>query len=337
MRGSDPIDSKYHKRMEERERELRRMTERKERDIEKRIGADNRIKDRKRKQRSTIEWSRSEAVKRSRSETVKRSRGESVKRSRSDSVKRTSTQKTEPRSVRSKPQETQRVTLRQDQTNQRMESRPVYQEPSRDYRTADNARTIRRVIKTVVILYVIFGLFAGLVPRLVGNLGEFVTDMRDEFASPEPDYEYVTEEVIVEEKIPVRSDSVDFLIKVDVFMENLDQTQSYLAFEFTSDSDPTELEARLNRLLEEHAELQNNVTPPSILDSYWNFYLQEYDQTIMMLTKAINGESIDGDFEQLNLLQYDKFAELVRIWNGEGVEYEISFRSYDYKLVPRTD
>jgi|GEM_PF-3307312 len=337
MRGSDPIDSRYHKRMEERERELQRMTERKERDIEKRIGADNRIKDKKRKQRSTIEWSRSDSVKRSRSETVKRSRGESVKRSRSESVRRTTSQKVQPRSVQSKPQEFKRSIPRPDQADRRLESRPVYREPNRearDYRTADNARTIRRVIKTVVILYLIFGLFAGLVPRLVGNLGEFVTDLRDEFATPEPEYEFVTEEAIVEEKVFIRTDSMEFVAKIDDWQETIDQAQSFLAFDYSPEDGKANAESWLSELEELPFE---EVTPPESLATYWDFCLQEYEWTVMMMAKTVNGESAAADFEQLNLLQYDKFAELVRVWNEEGVAYNVSFRTYDYRLVPQAD
>jgi hypothetical protein len=195
------------------------------------------------------------------------------------------------------------------------------------------------VIRTVVILYVVFGLFAGLVPRIFGNLGEFVTDVRDEFFSPQPEpgYEVVTEEVVREEKEVMRTESMDFIMKVEDWMVDLDEAQSYLAYEYTLDSDLAQLESRRNMLQEKMDEAVNEITPPETLSTYWNFLLQEYEWTIMMLTKTIDGESAASDFEQLNLLQYDKFAELVRVWNEEGVEYEVSFRSYDYQLIPITE
>ncbi len=332
MRGTDPIDSRYHKRMEQRERELKQMIERKEKNIEQRIGADDRIKAKQSKKRSAIEWSRSESVKRSGSEAVKQSR--------SASVKRTTSQKASPRTVQSRPQETSRPIARSQQADRGVESRPVYREPrreSRDYQSAENSKTIKRVIKTVVILYLVFGVFAGLLPRLVGNVGEFITDLRDEFATPEPEpaYEVVPEEaVIVEDKAVFRTDSMDFLIKVDDWQETLDQAQSYLAFEFMPEDGVSNAESWM-------AELESlplyEIEPPESLATYWDFSLQEYEWTVMMMAKAANGESVAGDFEQLNLLQYDKFAELVRVWNDEGVEYAVSFRNYDYKLVPEAD
>lgn len=331
MRGTDPIDSRYHKRMEQRERELKQMIERKEKIIEQRIGADDRIKTKQSKKRSAIEWSRSNQVKRSRSEAVKQSR--------SASIKRTTSQRATARTVQSRPQETDRPIKQTMQSERSVESRPVYREPrreSRDYRSADNSKTIKRVIKTVVILYLIFGVFAGVVPRIVGNLGEFVTDLRDEFSTPEPGYEVVPEEAVAvrEEKVIFRTESMDFIIKIDDWQEAIDQAQSFMAFEFLPEDGIANAESWLSEL---ESLPVYEIEPPASLETYWDFNLQEYEWTVMMMAKAANGESIAGDFEQLNLLQYDKFAELVRVWNEEGVRYDVSFRNYDYMLVPWTD
>ena len=196
-----------------------------------------------------------------------------------------------------------------------------------------------RVIRTAVILYIVFGVFAGVMPRIFGNLSEFVTDMREEFNSPppEPDYEFATEEVVREEKEVLRTDSMDFIIKMEDWMASLDEAQSYLAYEYALDSDLVEVESRRNMLQEKMDEAANEIIPPDALSTYWSFFLEEYEWTIMMLTKTVDGESIETDFEQLNLLQYDKFAELVRVWNEEGVEYDVSFRTYDYQLIPITE
>jgi hypothetical protein len=358
--------------MEARERELKDMIERKEKSIELRLAGEDGKKAkaaRERKsssRRNTTEKSRS-SIRRSRSASIQRdtSRKTQVDTSRrrvesqsfggqlrdlleaanqSESSRNQSDQARSDRARRLESRSSDRGTpdreLSDKQSSGQWKASRTYGGQGSSKSQADTSKTIGRVIRTVVILYVIFGLFAGIMPRIVGNLGEFVTDLRDEFTQPEPEpgYEVVTEEAVVAVDRPiVRTDSVDFILKVDIFMENLDEAQAYLAYEYSPDAGLEGLEDRFNRLVEEKAELDSSVTPPSALDSYWEFFMLEYEWTLSMMEKTINGESADGDYERLNLLQYDKFAELVRLWNQEGVAYDVAFRQYDYVLIPVID
>lgn len=318
MRDANQTDRKYHQKMAERERELQEMIERKERTIEQRIAGKEPGYEKRHKAVPIRREKHKPRVKQTREETWL---GE------------------KPKSRQSSRQQEQRQSSSRQFESRTGEARTTFQNwgDSRSKTDSDNAKTLGRVIRTVVILYIVFGVFAGVVPRIVGNLGEFITDMRGEFNTPQPEpaYEVVTEEAVREEQIFMRTDSVDFMIKTEDWVETLDQAQSFLAFDYSPESEEFGVENWL-------AELQNEmpvyeITPPNSLATYWDFFLQEYDWTMMMMNKAVNEESFEGDFESLNLLQYDKFAELVRVWNDEGVEYEVSFRDYDYKLIPVTE
>jgi hypothetical protein len=330
MRGIDEESRKYHQKMANREKELQEMIERKERTIEQRIAGQE-----------------PGYNKRSIPTPIRRAKHKpSVRKTREEEWlgEQSSPRQSSPKQA-PQQQEPRQSSSRQSSSRQ-FESRAgdiqkTFQNwgDSRSKSSGDNSKTIGRVIRTVVILYVVFGLFAGLVPRIVGNLGEFVSEMSEGFSTPEPepDYEYVTEEVIREEKEVIRTDSMQFMIMMEEWMATLDEAQSYLAYEYTLESDLAEVESRRNMLQEKMDEAANEITPPETLSTYWDFFLQEYEWTVMMLTKTVDGESIETDFEQLNLLQYDKFAELVRVWNAEDVEYEVSFRTYDYYLMPVTE
>ncbi|BES63600.1 hypothetical protein SANA_00390 [Gottschalkiaceae bacterium SANA] len=330
MRGIDEESRKYHQKMANREKELQEMIERKERTIEQRIAGQE-----------------PGYNKRSIPTPIRRAKHKpNAKKIREEEWlgEQASPRQSSPKQA-PQQQEARQSSSRQSSSRQ-FESRAgdmqkTFQNwgASRSKSSGDNSKTIGRVIRTVVILYVVFGLFAGLVPRIVGNLGEFVSELSEGFSTPEPepDYEYVTEEVIREEKEVIRTDSMQFIIMMDGWMATLDEAQSYLAYEYTSDSDLAEVESRRNLLQEKMDEATNEITPPDTLSTYWDFFLQEHEWTVMMLTKTVDGESIETDFEQLNLLQYDKFAELVRVWNAEDVEYEVSFRTYDYYLMPVTE
>jgi hypothetical protein len=335
MRGIDQENRKYHKKMAEREKELQEMIERKERTIEQRIAGQEPGYD-KRNIPTPIRRAKHKP-------NAKNTREENWLGEKSTS--RQPSSKRIPQQQQARQSSSRQSSSRQSSSRQ-FESRAEDMQKdfqnwgdSRSKSSGDNSKTISRVIRTVVILYVVFGLFAGLVPRIVGNLGEFVSEMSDGFSTPEPepDYEYVTEEAIGEEKEVIRTDSMQFIIMMEGWMATLDEAQSYLAYEYTLDSDLAEVESRRNMLQEKMDEATNEITPPDTLSTYWDFFLKEYEWTVMMLTKTVDGESIETDFEQLNLLQYDKFAELVRVWNAEGVEYEVSFRTYDYYLMPVTD
>ncbi len=328
MRDANQTDRKYHQKMAERERELQEMIERKERTIEQRIAGKEPGYEKRHKVVPIRREKHKPRVKKTREENWL---GE-------QSSPRQSSPRQAPQQQEPRQSSTRQPSARQFESRAE-EVKSTFQNwgDSRSKTSTDNSKTLGRVIRTVVILYIVFGVFAGVVPRIVGNLGEFVTDMRDEFNSPEPEpgLEFVTEEAVREEQVFMRTDSVDFMIKTEDWMEILDQAQSFLAFEYAPESEKLSGENWL-------VELQNEmpvyeITPPESLVTYWDFFLQEYDWTMMMMNKAVNEESFEGDFESLNLLQYDKFAELVRVWNDEGVEYEVSFRDYDYKLIPVTE
>ena len=327
MRGMDEESRKYHQKMANREKELQEMIERKEKTIEQRIaGQDPGYK--KRSIPTPIRRAKhTPSAKKTREETWL---GE-------QSSPRQSSPRQAPQQQEPRRSSTRQPSIRQFESRAE-EVKSTFQNwgGSRSETSTDSSKTLGRVIRTVVILYIVFGVFAGVMPRIVGNLGEFVTDMRDEFNTPQPEpgYEVVTEEAVREEPIFMRTDSVDFILKTEEWMETLDQAQSFLAFEYSAEGGEPGPETWL-------AELQNlpvyENTPPDSVSTYWDFFLQEYDWTMMMMNKAVNNESYEGDFESLNLLQYDKFAELVRVWNEEGVDYEVSFRTYDYKLLPKTE
>lgn len=325
MRGIDKESRKYHQKMANREKELQEMIERKERTIEQRIAGQEPGYNKRSIPTPIRREKHKPSAKKTREEDWL---GENTPPRQSS--RRQAPRQQEARQSSAKPSSGRQYESRAEEVRNTIES----WSGSRSRTSSDNSKTLGRVIRTVVILYIVFGVFAGVVPRVVGNLGEFVSDIRDGFSKPEPEYEIVTEEVVREEKIFLQTASVEFILKTEDWMETLDQAQSFLAFEYSPEGGEPGPETWM-------AELQEldvyQVTPPESVSTYWDFFLQEYDWTMMMMNKAVNNESYEGDFESLNLLQYDKFAELVRVWNEEGVDYEVSFRTYDYKLIPKTE
>ena len=335
MRGIDQESRKYHQKMAAREKELQDMIERKERTIEQRIAGQEPGYNKRSIPTPIRRAKRKPSVRKTREEDWLGEPSSPRQSSPRQSSPKQAPQQQEPRQSSARQSSSRQFESRAGEVKSTVQNWG----DSRSKTSTDNSKTLGRVIRTAVILYIVFGVFAGVMPRIFGNLSEFVTDMREEFNSPppEPDYEFATEEVVREEKEVLRTDSMDFIIKMEDWMASLDEAQSYLAYEYALDSDLVEVESRRNMLQEKMDEAANEIIPPDALSTYWSFFLEEYEWTIMMLTKTVDGESIETDFEQLNLLQYDKFAELVRVWNEEGVEYDVSFRTYDYQLIPITE